>query len=519
MRILFGSYAARQGKRRFGEKTPVNVRNIPFLADLFPEAVFLHIIRDGRDVTLSYLDVPWGPTSVAESAIYWKLAVEEGRRDGSALGPRRYRELKYEELVEDPEATLRELCRSLRLPFDPAMLRYHERADDVRKGFRNPGAHRNLSRPPTKGLRSWREQMQADDLGVFEMLAGATLEEFGYERALRSVPLPVRLRAQLTRAEVQVRRATGRAEKVGGMRRRRRAGKATDEPKGKEEPRMRMVGVIGLGTVGGALLEALGSAGVPVASYDPYLGVGAPESLSDCSIVFLCVPTPESSSGTLDTSAVWKAVRDVEANLADGTLVAVKSTVPPGTSAALSGDFPRFDFASVPEFLVAARPMETLRHPDRVLIGVRKTDAFLLIADVMRRVAPGSPILMLSPTEAELAKLAANAMLAAKVSMANELALVCERFDVDWSDIQSAVGLDRRVGVDHLSVTAERGFSGGCLPKDLDGLIGAAREAGYEAPLLSRIATFNREVRSMAGATDLVDVTVLQQEHVGGHGD
>ena len=82
---------------------------------------------------------------------------------------------------------------------------------------------------------------------------------------------------------------------------------------------------------------------------------------------------------------------------------------------------------------------------------------------------------MLTPTEAELAKLAANAMLAAKVSMANELALVCERFGVEWSNIQSAVGLDRRVGLDHLTVTTDRGFGGGCLPKDLDGLIAASR--------------------------------------------
>ena len=255
------------------------------------------------------------------------------------------------------------------------------------------------------------------------------------------------------------------------------------------------VGVVGLGVVGGALREALESAGIPVMGYDPYLGEGAPERLAGCVVVFVCVPTPLGSDGELETSAVWKAVRDIETILDDGTIVVVKSTVPPGTSVALATDFPRFEFASVPEFLVAARPLESLTKPDRVMIGAGSVRAAQAVADVMRKVAPGAPILLLSPTEAELAKLFANAMLAAKVSMANELALICDRFGVAWSNVQAAVGLDRRIGPEHLSVTPERGFGGGCLPKDLDGLIAASREAGYAARLLPALSEFNRWVR------------------------
>ena len=259
---------------------------------------------------------------------------------------------------------------------------------------------------------------------------------------------------------------------------------------------MRSVGVVGLGTVGGALLQALETAGIHARGYDPYLEVGVPESLSGCSPVFLCVPTPSGPDGELDTSAVWKAVRDVEADLDDGTIVVVKSTVPPGTSDAMSADFPRFEFASVPEFLVATRPLETLTNPDRVVIGARSAEAFRAIREVMVSVAPTAPVLLMTPKQAELAKLSANAMLAAKVSMANELALICERFGVDWASIQAAVGLDRRIGLDHLTVSAERGFGGGCLPKDLDGLIGAARAGGHPAPLLSALRDFNQWVRS-----------------------
>lgn len=258
---------------------------------------------------------------------------------------------------------------------------------------------------------------------------------------------------------------------------------------------MKSIGVVGLGTVGGALHEALEQAGFWACGYDPYLAVGRPDSLTDCSLVFLCVSTPPGASGELDTSAVWKAMRDIGGSLADGTIIAVKSTVPPGTSSALALEFPRFEFASVPEFLVAVRPMESLSQPDRIVVGARSPESFLAVATVMRAIAPSAPILMLAPTEAELMKLSANAMLASKVSIANELALICERFGVEWSNIQAAVGLDRRIGIDHMTVSAERGFSGGCLPKDLDGLVAASTEGGYVPSLLVAVSVFNRAIR------------------------
>jgi UDPglucose 6-dehydrogenase len=256
------------------------------------------------------------------------------------------------------------------------------------------------------------------------------------------------------------------------------------------------IGIVGLGTVGGTLLDALAAVGVTATGYDPYLSVGAPESLSDCSLVFICVPTPAGAQGELDTSPLWKAVRDIESCLMDDTVVVIKSTVAPGTSDALSADFPRFEFTNVPEFLVAARPMETLTKPDRVVVGAETDAGARIVIEVMRLIAPEAPVLTLTPIEAELAKLSANAMLAAKVAVANDLALVCERFGVPWSRVQAAVGLDRRIGLDHLSVSEERGFGGACLPKDLDGLVAASRSAGYDPRLLQMVADFNREIRA-----------------------
>jgi UDPglucose 6-dehydrogenase len=263
---------------------------------------------------------------------------------------------------------------------------------------------------------------------------------------------------------------------------------------------MRTVGVVGLGVVGGTVTRAFADAGVPVRGYDRYLEIGTADELAECSVVFLCVPTPSNDGEGHDLTEVWSAVREVEPHLESGTVVATKSTVPPGTSDALAETFPRLEFVVAPEFLVATHPVETFTHPDRIVIGARSGEAATMVADLMTRVAPTAPVVVVSPTEAELVKLCANVMLAVKVAMANELFEVCRRFGVSWSRIQGVVGLDRRIGPDHLSVTPERGFGGACLPKDLDALIASAREAGYTPTLLQEVQQFNQRIRTEAEA-------------------
>ena len=260
------------------------------------------------------------------------------------------------------------------------------------------------------------------------------------------------------------------------------------------------VGVVGLGVVGGALAGAFGEAGVDVRGYDPYRGVGSPRDLSGCSVVFLCVPTPSGPGGSHVLDEIWAAVEAIEHHVDAGAVIAVRSTVPPGTNDRLATAYPRLEFASAPEFLVAARPRESMREPDRLIVGARTHRARCLVAGALARVAPAAPILHVAPIEAELVKLASNAMLAVKVTMANELSEICARYGVEWSQVQQGVGLDRRIGPDHLTVTPERGFGGTCLPKDLDGLIAAARAAGYMPSVLEEVASFNRRIRERAAA-------------------
>jgi hypothetical protein len=206
VRCLFQLYADKRGKSRYGNKTPVHVLSLPLLVELVPEARFIHIIRDGRDVALSYLDVDFGPNTLAEAALRWKRNVRRGRNDGRSLGPSRYLEVRYEDLVAETERTVRSICTFVELPFEPEMLRYHERAESVWVGV-NAAAHRNLERPPTRGLRDWRSEMTRREVALFETLAGDLLVELGYQRAIGRPSTAQRVRARGRATGAETRRA------------------------------------------------------------------------------------------------------------------------------------------------------------------------------------------------------------------------------------------------------------------------------------------------------------------------
>jgi hypothetical protein len=212
-RRVYACYARTRGKPRYGDKTPAYVLNIRRLGRLFPEGRFVHIIRDGRDAALSILDRRWGPDTVEEAAFRWRQAVRRGRSQGRKLGPERYREVRYEELVAGSEEVLRSLCSFAGLSFDPRMVRYYENQQLIseRSWFRP------ISLPPTGGLRDWRRDMAPTDVAVFESLAGDLLRELGYEQGASPARGWAALTAQGRWTVVQLRRAGKRVRKSAGL--------------------------------------------------------------------------------------------------------------------------------------------------------------------------------------------------------------------------------------------------------------------------------------------------------------
>jgi hypothetical protein len=181
VRALYALYAERRGKQRYGDKTPNHVLHIPLFANLLPEARFVHLIRDGRDVALSLMDVPhWGPTDVRTAALRWQQFVEAGREGARRIEPERYLELRYEDLVSSADQALRRICGFIDLPFEPEMLDYHKHLDSLLPTVSSPHIHESLRRPLTAGLRDWRTQMTPQDKLAFQEIAGPLLKELGY---------------------------------------------------------------------------------------------------------------------------------------------------------------------------------------------------------------------------------------------------------------------------------------------------------------------------------------------------
>jgi hypothetical protein len=212
VRRAYAGWARHRGKPRYADKTPMHVLHLPRLARMFPEARFVHLVRDGRDVALSYRSVDWGPRTVEEAARLWRRRVAAGRRAGRRLGPGRYREVRYEELVAEPERVVRELCAFLDLAWDDALLAYPTRAGEVIAATRFPAAHARLALPPTPGLRDWRRDMPPADVARFEAVAGRVLAAFGYPAGGPPPSLAARARAGASRAAD----ATGRARAMAG---------------------------------------------------------------------------------------------------------------------------------------------------------------------------------------------------------------------------------------------------------------------------------------------------------------
>lgn len=183
---LYRVAAGEKRNCRQGDKTPGYAREIPTLDRIFPEAQFIHIIRDGRDVALSLSHVWFGHRHAYTAACYWRDHVLEARRDGAPLGPGRYLEVRYETLLRETEQTMRTVCEFLGEPFDPRVLVPAEsrRMRSRRPTSRAPKMISHTEIVPVNHDK-WRTLMSREDLEIFETAAGDLLAELGYERVTR----------------------------------------------------------------------------------------------------------------------------------------------------------------------------------------------------------------------------------------------------------------------------------------------------------------------------------------------
>jgi hypothetical protein len=194
-RTFYEAYMEQQGKTRWGEKTPTYVQRMKLIQRELPEARFVHVIRDGRDVALSVLDRTVRNLTAADVARRWRKKITKARDDAPRL--HHYTEVRYEDLIGDTEPVLRRVCEFIELDFDPAMLEYHQRSGERLKEMARPlpgdgraqhlsverrmATHAMTTKPPSADrVARWRTQMSTEDRARFEAVAGDLLAELGY---------------------------------------------------------------------------------------------------------------------------------------------------------------------------------------------------------------------------------------------------------------------------------------------------------------------------------------------------
>ena len=230
-------------------------------------------------------------------------------------------------------------------------------------------------------------------------------------------------------------------------------------------------------------------------------------AMNNSDVCFICVPTPSNEDGSIKLDYVKNVSRSVGERLKgilnnrDYYTVVVKSTVVPGTTnnvvipileeASRKKAGTDFGVCMNPEFLREGNAIYDFETPDRIVIGEydkRSGDALSgLYSDY------SCPVVRTSLTVAETVKYASNALLATKITYANEIGNICKGLGIDVYDVMKIVGMDSRFSEKFLD--AGVGFGGSCFPKDVAALISHSKELGHEAKVLNQVLNSNKEQR------------------------
>ncbi len=255
--------------------------------------------------------------------------------------------------------------------------------------------------------------------------------------------------------------------------------------------------------------------------------------------VFIAVGTPSRPDGSVDTDCVFDVAGEIAHHMDDYKVIVTKSTVPPGTGRKIkkliddileekttpeylarcveaSGHKPSFDVVSNPEFLREGSSIEDFMRPNRVVVGADRDEAVAIMKEIYRSLyLLETPMVITNVETAELIKYASNCFLATKISFINEMGRLCEIFGADVGTLARGIGLDRRIGPKFLHVSP--GYGGACFPKDTEGLIRIAGEAGYDLKIVKATEEVNEQqklmmvdkIRSVLGDLDGKSVAIL----------
>jgi len=267
---------------------------------------------------------------------------------------------------------------------------------------------------------------------------------------------------------------------------------------------MDKIGIIGCGVVGDAVKAGM-SPCFEVLTYDKHKNSTC-ESIYDLAQqvdgpIFVCVPTPMNDDGSCDISIVDSVVFEVNEAAKytyDYPVVAIKSTVIPGTTTALSNKYPYIDLCFNPEFLTERNAEEDFKNQNRIIIA-GDPNACIVTGDCYSEAFPDITQQHSHVSEeAEMSKYIINVHLAVKVALANEFKQICDAMSIDYKMALMMALFDERLGKSHWKVPGpdgKLGFGGTCFPKDLNALVYKAGKLEVSTPVMSGTWKKNLEVR------------------------
>jgi UDPglucose 6-dehydrogenase len=225
------------------------------------------------------------------------------------------------------------------------------------------------------------------------------------------------------------------------------------------------------------------------------------DAVSNASVVYLAVGTPQGDDGAADLSALWSVVKEIAPHIREDVIVVTKSTVPVGTNQGIWDllwklNKRRYHVASNPEFLKEGAAINDFMYPDRVVVGVRDQ----VVGEILKELyspflRTDKPFLTMSPESAELTKYVANALLATKISFINEMANLCEKMGGDINDVRRGIGHDQRIGFAFLFPGV--GYGGSCFPKDVRALAAMARSHNVPPTILEAVDDVNNRQKNV----------------------
>jgi len=220
------------------------------------------------------------------------------------------------------------------------------------------------------------------------------------------------------------------------------------------------------------------------------------KAVRDSAVIFIAVGTPQGEDGSADLKHVLDVAREIARAMNGYKVIVDKSTVPVGTSEKVREVIRRetthpFSVVSNPEFLKQGAAIDDFLKPDRVVIGAEDPRAQALMLELYEPFTrTGAPVMVMDCASAELAKYAANAMLATRISFMNEVANVCELVGADVDQVRLAIGSDKRIGNSFLFPGI--GYGGSCFPKDVQAMKRFAADKDYSFKILEAVEGVNK---------------------------